>query len=519
MTDLLDATSSTATTPGDVPPSPFAAPTGAPVALAADVPAPIAPVPAAPVPQPAPAPAIALADPATPFTPVTAPIADVHAAGAPIVAGEAAVTSTPTPEPAPAIPAVEAAVAATPTPEPAPAIPAVEAPAVPAMSLPSHQPRQDQNRPLPGTLPIDLEALQAPPKRRRQPMAAVRRLIKTVIWLAVLGGLGYAGYVYGPELYERYVGDGEPEASATPSIADEPPAPLAFPAATFAPSVAAATIQVVGTGPDGVVEYEVTTDFTSAVSQTLIRRGDAADLEVIALGDEALIRRTDDTTWYRTTRGSFPLDGQLAREDWVRFVDELFPTEVRGEATIDGATLSAVAGTPTRHLVVSVPRQRIAPPPSIPSLRDQLSEPVDPTVDDPTLGDPALAPVTDPAATPVPVESAPPAATEPTPTDAADPAVPAAPVTDSTAPATDPVAPTSDAPPTPAAPAAPTVEMATVEVWIDDAGVVRQAIGADVFGVDRLTVTQTMPEPWAPILPAPESIRPLDAEAVVLLGL
>ena len=487
MTDLLDASERAA--PGDDSPSAdaarsaFAAPTGSPLP---------APVPLAP--------------PAASDTPVPP---------APPVA-------------APTLPAAH---------------PAEQRPVVPELSLPDHQPRQDQARPLPGTLPVDLTALQAPTPRRAR--GTSRGLVKGFLKLAVLGGLVAAGVVYGPDLYEQYVE--EPTDTRTlPSVADGPPAPLSFPAPVVTPAVASATFELSVDAPTGSVDYLVTADFASATTETVVRRPDAPELQIITVADQALIRRVDDDVWFRTQRGGFPFDATLARQQWVRFADELFSPEVRSAATIEGAAQHDVDGIPTRHLLVSVPSAALEPPPDLPALRPPLRDsdpateiPEAPEVPEPTTvppnavvpndavpadGTPAVADaaLTAESADTVPADSIP---TDPAPVDptvaAAPPAGEAAPPAAPEGPGGPPTSP--DAVPPTGADAAPTTvpppPTTTVEVWIDDSGIVRQGVGAEVFGVDRVRVTSISPTGWAPTLPLEEQIRPLDAEAVLHLGL
>ena len=388
--------------------------------------------------------------------------------------------------PAPAVP-----LPTIPTPAPAPT---AAAPEVPVLSVPDHQPRQDRSSApaagtLPGTFPVDLAGLQP---TKHEPLVRWGAVIKTVFWIWVLAALAYCGVLYGPDYYERYFGEEPADVLAAdgPAIADEAPAPLAFPVAAITPTIAAATFEVVGVGEGDPIVYEVTPDFASAAARTLVNRPGGESLEVITTGDQALIRRVGDTTWYRTTRGGFPFEGRIDRQQWVRLVDEMFPPEVRGLSTIEAASHSQVAGVAARRMVIAVPTDRLSPPPDFPSLRGQFNV-VDPT-----------APASAPTPTP-PLVTAPPTA----------PAAPAAPA------GTD--LPADPAPQPAVTPSGDSVEQATtrIEVWVDDAGIVRQALGATAFGVERLTITSTMAAPWAPQLPPEEMIRALDAEAAVYLGL
>ena len=173
-----------------------------------------------------------------------------------------------------------------------------------------------------------------------------------LIVLAVLGGLGYAGVTYGPDLMERASGD---------DAVDETGAPLVYPMPTATPiAVRTATFTVSEPDPfGGTQNYEVTADFESGVSHVVIPRVSSPDLEILTLWDQAFIRRIDDPTWYTMPRGDFPIDFSLGRGRWVRTLDELLAPSIRPFTTVDEATESSVGTVPARRLVVSADAARL----------------------------------------------------------------------------------------------------------------------------------------------------------------
>ena len=58
-----------------------------------------------------------------------------------------------------------------------------------------------------------------------------------------------------------------------------------------------------------------------------------------------------------------------------------------------------------------------------------------------------------------------------------------------------------------------------VEVWIDEAGLVRRVTGAPRLGAEEITVVSTGTEPWAPTYPSEDLVRPLSATALLELGI
>ena len=170
--------------------------------------------------------------------------------------------------------------------------------------------------------------------------------------LAIIGGLAYAGFTYGPELIEKYTGADENNG---------PAAPLVFPM-PIAPPVAVRSATFTVDEPDafgGTQNYEVTADFESGVTHIVIPRTDTPDLEILTLWDQSFIRRIDEPIWYTLPRGDFPLDFSMGRGRWVRTLDELLPPAIRQFVTIDEATESSVGTEPARRLVVSANSARL----------------------------------------------------------------------------------------------------------------------------------------------------------------
>ena len=196
------------------------------------------------------------------------------------------------------------------------------------------------------------ESPAAPPTGRSTRSGGFRRGVNRLIVLAVLGGLGYAGVTYGPDLVERFTGT---------DAMDGPAAPLVFPMPTT-PPVAVRTATFTVSEPDafgGTQNYEVTADFESGVSRVVVPRADTPDLEILTLWDQAFIRRIDEPTWYTLARGDFPIDFSLGRSRWIRTLDELVPPAFRQIATIDEANESSVGTEPARRLVVSADPVRL----------------------------------------------------------------------------------------------------------------------------------------------------------------
>ncbi len=207
----------------------------------------------------------------------------------------------------------------------------------------------------PSSSPFATSLNPTPPPRpsgSRSDPGGLRRFVSWLVLLALLGGIAYAAIAYGPELMDRATGD----------TIDEPAAPLAFPVASVAPPpVRTATYAVERTNSLGATTvHTVTTDFETGLSQMTVDRGEAPDIEMMAVFDEAVVRRIDQPEWYRLSRGDFPLDASAGRTRWIRTLDELLPQGLRSLATIDRATESVVANVPTRRLLLSIDAQAFA---------------------------------------------------------------------------------------------------------------------------------------------------------------
>jgi hypothetical protein len=192
------------------------------------------------------------------------------------------------------------------------------------------------------------------------------------------------------------------------------------------------------------------------VSRILIPRADGPDIEILTLWDQSFIRRVDESTWYTLPRGEFPVDYSFGRSRWIRTLDELVPPAIRQFTTIDEATESSVGTEPTRRLVVSA---------NAAQLLEAQTASSSPTAD----GSPPPAP---PFPAGITVEPAPDG-----------------------------------------------VEELTMELWIDDNGIVRKSVLPTQLGGQTITVTSVSADPFEPAFPAPEMIAPLTAQALFHLGL
>jgi len=189
------------------------------------------------------------------------------------------------------------------------------------------------------------------PRKTSRANNGVRRAMSWLLLLAMLGGIGFAGAVYGPEFVESFDSD----------ATNGPDAPLVYPMpVSAAPAVRTATFTVSEPDPfGGTQNYEVTADFESGVARVVIPRTDSPNIEMLTLWDQAFIRRIDEPTWYALPRGDFPIDFSLGRGRWVHTLDELLPPAVRQFSTITEATDSSVGAVPARRLVVSVDPARL----------------------------------------------------------------------------------------------------------------------------------------------------------------
>lgn len=444
MTDLADAVA-TSSTEGQGPSTALGAPTALPPGAA--LPPPTGPAAGAPT-AAAPAPPIASAVLEPPAATPPPPVVPPAAAPAPVPA--------PAPEPAMPEPAVGG-----PAPAPAPTLTNGESLAT---QMQQSQPALPQVAPAPPrpAAPIgnvsalaQFEPVTPKPHKRGPKKSLLGRFVKTLFMLALLGGLVAGGIIYGPELKEKYIDGGE----------SEPEAPLAFPApAATPPVVRTATFTVENAddaGRDTV--YEVTTDFETRVARVIIMRDGLPDLEVMTFLDDAVIRRVDEVVWYQIDRGQFPLEDQLDRERWVRTIEELIPTSVRGGAVINEATESSVADEPMRRLDVTIDGSKLVRP----QPASTLPNPVDPTLD-PDV--------------PVGVDGQLPLSLGPNEVFRG-------------------------------------AGLIDLELWVDDRGLVRKLVTPEEVGGEVVTVLSTSPDAWLPDYPQREEIEPLTASALVSLGL
>ncbi len=290
------------------------------------------------------------------------------------------------------------------------------------------------------------------PEPARKPSrggGGIRRAMSWLFLLAVLGGLAFAGVMYGPELVERATGSDENNGPSAPLVYPMPTAP---PTAVRSASFTVSELDGFG----GTQTYDVTADFESGVTHVVIPRADTPDLEILTLWDQTFMRRVDEPTWYTLPRGDFPIDFSLGRSRWVRTLDEMVPLAFRQFTTIIEANESSVETTPTRRLVVSADPARL--------IQAQTA-----------------------AATPTADGSPPPAPPLP-------PGIMVQPGIDG-------------------------IESLTMEIWVDDNGLVRKSVMPAELGGETITVTSASPEPFEPVFPTPDGVEPLTAQALFRLGL
>ena len=282
-----------------------------------------------------------------------------------------------------------------------------------------------------------------------------RRVVKWMFLLAIVGGIAFAAMTFGPDLVERAGGADEDNG---------PTAPLDYPmSAVTPPAVRTATFSVSELDSFGGTQtYEVTADFESGITRVVIPRTDTADLEILTLWDQTFVRRIDEPTWYTLPRGDFPVDFSLGRSRWVRTLDELVPPDFRQFTTIDEANESSVETTLARRLVVSADPQR---------LIQAQTEAATPTVD----GSPAPAPPLPPGIS-------------------VQPDVAATGNTDANT-------------------------ALSMEIWVDESGLVRKSVMPPELGGETITVLSVSPDAFQPTFPTPEVVQPLTAQVLFRLGL
>ena len=242
-----------------------------------------------------------------------------------------------------------------------------------------------------------------------------------------------------------------------------PTAPLVYPMPT-APPVVVRTATFTVSELDsigGTQTYEVTADFESGITHVVIPRTDIPDLEILTLWEQTFVRRIDEPVWYTLPRGDFPVDFSLGSGRWVRTLDELVPPDFRQFTTIDEANESSIETAPARRLVVSADPQRL--------IQAQTAA-ATPTVD----------------GSPAPAAPLPPGVT------------------------VQPDIATTDSGGT---------DTFSMEIWVDDTGLVRKSVMPPELGGETITVTSVSPEAFQPVFPAPEGVQPLTAQALFHLGL
>ena len=279
--------------------------------------------------------------------------------------------------------------------------------------------------------------------------------MKWLFLIAALGGIAFAGVTYGPDLVDRATGADEDNG---------PTAPLVYPMPT-APPVVVRTATFTVSELDrlgGTQTYEVTADFESGITHVVIPRTDIPDLEILTLWEQTFVRRIDEPTWYTLPRGDFPVDFSLGSARWVRTLDQLVPPDFRQFTTIDEASESSIETAPARRLVVSADPQRL--------IQAQTAA-ATPTLD----GSPAPAAPLPPGITVQPELVA---------TDSAD-----------------------------------STDTLSMEIWVDDTGLVRKSVMPPELGGETITVTSVSQDAFEPVFPTPEGVQPLTAQVLFHLGL
>jgi hypothetical protein len=346
----------------------------------------------------------------------------------------------------PGFPPPPPAASASATPAPWPGQPSQAGPVLPAVAAAIPRPAHADT----STFDVSMFAMGGPgPARTPTRSGGIRRGVTWLFLLAVLGGLTYAGVMYGPDLVERVTGAEETNGPAAPLVY---PMPITPPTTVRTASFTVSELDRFG----GTQTYEVTADFESGVTHVVIPRADMPDLEILTLWDQTFMRRVDEPTWYTLPRGDFPIDFSLGRVRWVRTLDEMVPPTFRQFTTIDEASESSVETTPARRLVVSA--------------------------------DPARLILAQTAATTATADGSPP-----------------------------------PAPPLPPGilvqPGIDGVDALSMELWVDDTGLVRKSVMPAELGGETITVTSVSPDAFEPAFPTPDAVAPLTAQVLFRLGL
>lgn len=315
----------------------------------------------------------------------------------------------------------------------------------------------------------------APRPTQKRKSGGGKKFVGVLLVLALLGGAVAAAMTYGSDLLTLAKGE---------DVVDEPELATIFPVSPASePVIRTASFTVEQpAGAEGPESYRVTTDFETSIAEVVVDGSDRADLEILTLFNDAVARRSDGVVWYQLPRGGFPIDADLGRARWVRTVDELFPPSIRQWATIERATESVLENETMTRLLVSIEPARLASAPAT----EAASAPTPPAEPEPAAPSDA-ATVSPPSDGAMPTESSE-AASVPAPT-----LPPGFTLT------TTPDGAVSGAVP--------------IEMWIDDAGVVRKLILPPELGGRTVTVLSYSPDAWQPAFPTAEQVRPLTAEA------
>ena len=284
------------------------------------------------------------------------------------------------------------------------------------------------------------------PKRR----SGFRRSVTWLLVLAIIGGLAYAGFTYGPELIEKYTGADENNG---------PAAPLVFPM-PIAPPV--------------------------AVRECNVHR-----------------RRTRRVRWHTELRG----DSRLR----VRHHPHRHSSHGHAGPRDPDPLGSVVHPEDRRTDVVHAASRRLAPSTSRWAAADGSARSTNSCRRQSARSRRSTRQPSHSWAPSRPVGSW----CRPTPPGSCRPRTAA-------------TTPTADGSPPPAPPLPPGitvqpgldgVEDPTMEIWVDDTGIVRKSIMSPQLGGETITVTSVSGDPFQPVFPTPDAVSPLTAEVLFRLGL
>jgi hypothetical protein len=63
------------------------------------------------------------------------------------------------------------------------------------------------------------------------------------------------------------------------------------------------------------------------------------------------------------------------------------------------------------------------------------------------------------------------------------------------------------------------IESLSMEIWVDDTGLVRKSVMPAALGGETIEVTSVSPDAFEPAFPTPDSVQPLTAQILFRLGL